>query len=51
MRKNFGAKTVLYPMPVLAVAYDKDGVANAMTVAWGRDRGHEPGRNLPECRP
>ncbi len=36
MRKNFGAKTVLYPMPVLAVAaYDKDGVANAMTAAWG----------------
>ena len=36
MRQNFGAKTWLYPMPVLIVAaYDKNGVANAMNAAWG----------------
>ena len=36
MRKNFGAKTYLYPMPVLIVAaYDEDGVPNAMNAAWG----------------
>lgn len=36
MRKNFGAKTWLYPMPVLIVAaYDEDGVPNAMNAAWG----------------
>ena len=36
MRKNFGAKTWLYPMPVLIVgAYDKDGKPNAMNAAWG----------------
>lgn len=36
MRKNFGAKSWLYPMPVLIVAaYDEAGVANAMNAAWG----------------
>ena len=36
MRKNFGAKTWLYPMPVLIVsAYDDKGVANCMNAAWG----------------
>ena len=36
MRRNFGAKTWLYPMPVLIVgAYDKDGKPNAMNAAWG----------------
>ena len=36
MRKNFGAKTWLYPMPVLIVgSYDENGVANAMNAAWG----------------
>ncbi len=36
MRKNFGAKTYLYPMPVLIIAaYDENGVANAMNAAWG----------------
>ena len=36
MRKNFGVKTWLYPMPVFIVAaYDKEGVANAMNAAWG----------------
>lgn len=36
MRKNFGAKTALYPMPVLILAaWGADGVANAMNAAWG----------------
>ena len=36
MRKNFGAKTWLYPMPVLIVGtYDEKGVPNAMNAAWG----------------
>ena len=36
MRKNFGSKPALYPMPVLIVAaYGEDGTANAMTAAWG----------------
>ena len=36
MRKNFGVKNWLYPMPVLIVAtYDKKGVPNAMNAAWG----------------
>lgn len=36
MRKNFGAKALLYPMPVLIIGtYNKDGSANAMNAAWG----------------
>lgn len=36
MRKNFGVKTWLYPMPVFIVAaYDEAGVPNAMNAAWG----------------
>lgn len=36
MRKNFGAKTWAYPMPVFIVAaYDKNGVACCMNAAWG----------------
>lgn len=36
MRKNFGAKAILYPMPVLIVTtYGKDGTPNAMNAAWG----------------
>lgn len=36
MRKSFGAKSALYPMPVLIVAaWGADGVANAMNAAWG----------------
>lgn len=36
MRKNFGAKPCIYPMPVLIVAaYDEKGVPNAMNAAWG----------------
>ena len=36
MRKDFGVKTWLYPMPVFIVAaYDENGVPNAMNAAWG----------------
>ena len=36
MRKNFGAKPWVYPMPVFIIAtYDEDGKANAMNAAWG----------------
>ncbi|MBP3412751.1 MAG: flavin reductase [Oscillospiraceae bacterium] len=36
MRKNFGPKTAVYPMPVFIIAaYDENGVANAMNAAWG----------------
>ena len=36
MRKNFGAKTWLYPMPVLIIGtYDENGNANLMNAAWG----------------
>lgn len=58
MRVNFGAKTWLYPMPVLIVGtYDEAGNANAMNAAWGGiseeneisiciDSGHQTARNL-----
>ena len=36
MRKNFGAKPLLYPQPVFIIAtYGKDGTPNAMNAAWG----------------
>lgn len=36
MRKNFGKKSWLYPMPVLIVAaYNEVGIPNAMNAAWG----------------
>lgn len=36
MRKNFGVKTWLYPMPVFIVAaYDNNGKPNTMNAAWG----------------
>lgn len=36
MRKDFGAKTWLYPQPVLIIAtYDENGNADAMNAAWG----------------
>lgn len=35
-RKDFGAKPLSYPQPVLILAaYDEDGTANAMNAAWG----------------
>ncbi|HLA80983.1 MAG TPA: flavin reductase family protein [Thermoleophilia bacterium] len=36
MKTSMGAKTILYPTPVLVVGtYDAQGKPNAMTVAWG----------------
>ncbi len=36
MRKSFGQKTWLFPMPVLIIGtYDEEGRANAMNAAWG----------------
>ena len=36
MRKNFGTKSWLFPMPVLIVAaYDETGKPNGMNAAWG----------------
>jgi len=36
MRKNYGAKPILYPQPVFIIAsYNPDGTANAMNAAWG----------------
>lgn len=36
MRKDFGSKSWLYPMPSLIVAaYDEQGAPNAMIAAWG----------------
>ncbi len=36
MRKDFGKKTWLYPMPVFVVAaYDNESTPNAMVAAWG----------------
>ena len=36
MRKSFGVKPMVYPMPVFIIAtYGDGGVANAMNAAWG----------------
>lgn len=36
MRKNFGAKPILYPQPVFIVGtYDEQGIPDAMNAAWG----------------
>ena len=36
MRKNFGARPLSYPQPVLIIAaYGEDGTPNAMNAAWG----------------
>ena len=36
MRKDFGPKTYVYPMPVFIIAsYDENGVPDAMNAAWG----------------
>ena len=36
MKKSMGAKTILYPTPVLVVGtYDNAGKPNVMTAAWG----------------
>ena len=58
MRKNIGARAMLYPMPVLIIGtYDEDGEANAMNAAWGGiseetqisiciDCGHKTAKNI-----
>lgn len=36
MKKSMGAKTILFPTPIIIVStYDHEGKANAMSVAWG----------------
>lgn len=62
MRKNFGAKTAVYPMPVFIVAsYDKDGKPNCMNAAWGGiyeekqimvclDENHKTTKNIKETK-
>lgn len=36
MRKSFGAKPMIYPMPVLIIGtFDNDGTPDAMNAAWG----------------
>ena len=43
MKKSLGAKTLLFPTPVLIVCtYDEKGVPNAMNVAWGGIASSEP---------
>lgn len=43
MKKSIGAKTILFPTPVLIVcSYDEKGVPNAMNVAWGGIACSEP---------
>ena len=58
MKKNFGAKTLCYPMPVFIIGtYNADGTPNAMNAAWGGiseekeisicvDSGHKTVENL-----
>lgn len=36
MRKDFGAKPMIYPMPVLIIGtFDENGIPDAMNAAWG----------------
>jgi len=36
MKKDLGAKLMVYPTPLLVIStYDKEGNPNAMTAAWG----------------
>ena len=62
MRKDFGTKAWLYPMPVFIVAaYDSNGTPNAMTAAWGgiytddmigicMSEGHKTTKNILETK-
>lgn len=39
MRKDFGSKAIITPLPVLIIAtYNEDGTPNAMNAAWGGQR-------------
>ncbi len=43
MKKSLGAKTILFPTPVLIIcSYDDQGIPNAMNVAWGGIACSEP---------
>lgn len=36
MRKNFGPRPLIYPMPVLIIgSYDENNIPDAMNAAWG----------------
>ena len=36
MKKSIGAKTIVYPAPILVIGtYDREGKPNVMTAAWG----------------
>ena len=62
MRKNLGAKALLYPEPVLVIAtYNRDSSVNAMIAAWGCvsdydkvticiDMGHKTAENIKRNR-
>lgn len=62
MRKSFGSKSWLYPMPVLIIAaYDAEGKPNVMNAAWGGiytddhigiciSEGHKTTKNILETR-
>ncbi|MDO5862544.1 MAG: flavin reductase family protein [Thermoplasmata archaeon] len=42
MRKDFGAKPMMYPMNVLIIAtYNEDGTPDAMNAAWGGIADHD----------
>ncbi len=43
MKKDMGAKTLIYPNPVLLIGtYDSEGKPNAMTASWGGICSSEP---------
>lgn len=60
MRKNFGKKPWMYPLPVLIIGtYDENGIADAMNAAWGGiyesdqvvlclSEGHKSTKNIKE---
>ncbi|MBE6799730.1 MAG: flavin reductase family protein [Ruminococcaceae bacterium] len=62
MRKNFGAESSVYPMPVFIVAaYDENGKPNCMNAAWGGiyedkqimvclSHGHKTTKNIKESK-
>ncbi len=62
MRKDFGSKHWVYPMPVFILGtYNEDGSPNAMTAAWGGiseedeificlDDTHKTARNIENCK-
>lgn len=47
MKKNFGAKPIVYPQPVFIIAsYDENGKPDAMNAAWG---GISGGNEISMC--